>query len=117
MYAMVCTRPDIAHVVGTINRFLSNADIENWNAVKWILRYLHDKVDMKLCFGGAKPNLVRYSNLDVAWQSRLQRCLTLSTIEAKFIAITEACKESIWLKKFLQELGFGQDNYSLFVDS
>ena len=37
--------------------------------------------------------------------------------EAKFIAITEACKEVLWLKKFLQELGFRQDNYSLFVDS
>jgi len=24
MYAMVCTRPDIAHVIGTVNRFLSN---------------------------------------------------------------------------------------------
>ena len=37
--------------------------------------------------------------------------------ETKFIAITEACKELLWLKKFLQELGFRQDNYSLFVDS
>jgi len=53
----------------------------------------------------------------VAWQSRLQRCVTLSTTEAEFIVITEACKELLWLKKFLQELGFRQDNYSLFVDS
>ena len=37
--------------------------------------------------------------------------------EAKFIAITEACKELLWLKKFLQELGFRQDKYSLSVDS
>ena len=37
--------------------------------------------------------------------------------ETKFIAITEACKELLWLKKFLQELGFRQDNYSLFVDN
>ena len=26
-------------------------------------------------------------------------------------------QELLWLKKFLQELGFRQDNYSLFVDS
>jgi len=37
--------------------------------------------------------------------------------EAKFIVITEACKELLWLKKFLQELGFVQNNYPLFVDS
>ena len=24
MYAMICTRPDIAHVVGTVSRFLFN---------------------------------------------------------------------------------------------
>ena len=24
MYAMICTRPDIAHVVGTVRRFFSN---------------------------------------------------------------------------------------------
>ena len=94
---------------------------------------------MKLCFRGDKPNLVGYSDLDmagdidskkstsgylinfaggvVAWQSRLQRCVALSTTEAEIIVITEACKELLWLKKFLQELGFRQDNYSLLVDS
>ena len=36
MYAMVCTRPDIAHVVGMVNRFFSNTGREHWNAVKWI---------------------------------------------------------------------------------
>ena len=40
MYAMVCTRPDIAHAVGVVSRFLSNPGREHWNAVKWIMRYL-----------------------------------------------------------------------------
>jgi len=34
MYAMVCTRPVIAHVVGTINRFLLNPGKKHWNSVK-----------------------------------------------------------------------------------
>ena len=29
MYAMVCTRPDIAHVIGTVSRFLSNLGREH----------------------------------------------------------------------------------------
>ena len=33
MYAMVCTRPDLAHVIGVVSRFLSN---QGWIAVKWI---------------------------------------------------------------------------------
>jgi len=60
---------------------------------------------------------INFAGGAVAWQSRLQRCVALSTIEAEFIAITETCKELLWLKKFLQELGFRQDNYSLLVDS
>ena len=40
MYAMVCTRPDIAHVVGVVSRYMSHPRIEHWNTVKWILIYL-----------------------------------------------------------------------------
>ncbi|RDY02491.1 hypothetical protein CR513_14049, partial [Mucuna pruriens] len=53
----------------------------------------------------------------VAWQPKLHKCVALSTTKAKFIAITEACKELLWVKKFLQELGFVQDNYLLLCDS
>jgi hypothetical protein len=34
MYAMVCTRPDIAHAVGVVSQFLSDPRREHWNAVK-----------------------------------------------------------------------------------
>jgi hypothetical protein len=40
MYAMICTRPDLAHVVSVVSRFMHNPGKEHWNAVKWILRYL-----------------------------------------------------------------------------
>ena len=35
MYAMACTRPDIAHAVGVVSRFLSNPSKEHWAAIKW----------------------------------------------------------------------------------
>ena len=34
MYAMVCTRPDIAHSVGVLSRFMSNPGKEHWTTVK-----------------------------------------------------------------------------------
>ena len=34
IYAMVCTRPDIAHAVGVVSRFLSNLRKEHWVVVK-----------------------------------------------------------------------------------
>lgn len=34
MYAMVCTRPDIAHAVGVVSRYMSNPGRQHWEAVK-----------------------------------------------------------------------------------
>lgn len=139
MYAMVCTRPDIAHAVGVVSRFMSNPGREHWEAVKWILRYLRGTSDLRLSFGSDKPVLVGYTDSDMAgdvdsrkstsgylitlsggavsWQSRLQKCVALSTTEAEFIAATEACKELIWMKKFLHELGFKQEHYVMYCDN
>ena len=43
MYVMICTRPDIANVVGIVSRFLSTPGKEHLGKVKWILRYLKGK--------------------------------------------------------------------------
>ena len=40
IYAMVCTRLDIAHAVGVVDRFLVNPGKDHWKVVKWIFRYL-----------------------------------------------------------------------------
>ena len=53
----------------------------------------------------------------VSWQSRLQKCVALSTTEAECIAANEAGKEMLWLKRFLQELGLKQDGYVVNCDS
>jgi len=53
----------------------------------------------------------------VSWVSRLQKIVTISTTEAKYVAVTEACKEMVWLRSFMKELGKEQDNSKLFNDS
>jgi ATP-binding cassette subfamily B (MDR/TAP) protein 1 len=139
MYAMVCTRLDIAQAVSTVSRFMSNPERPHWEAKKWILRYLRGSTNMKLYFGGSKAKLIAYSDSDLAedidgrkstlgylvthsggavsWQSRLQKCVALNTTEAEFIAVTEASKELLWVKRLACELGFKQDKYMLFCDN
>lgn len=139
MYAMVCTRPDIAHAVGVVSRFLSNPAKEHWEGVKWILRYLKGTSGMCLCFRKSNLTLQGFSDADlggdfdtkksttgyiftlggtaVSWKSKLQHRVALSTTEAEYIAISEAAKEMIWLKNFLNELGKEQNNASMFSDS
>ncbi|PKI31537.1 hypothetical protein CRG98_048072 [Punica granatum] len=53
----------------------------------------------------------------ISWQSRLQKCIALSTTEAEYIAVTECCKEMLWLQKFLQELSLKQERYVMYCDS
>jgi len=54
MYAMLCTRPDIAHAVGVVSRYMNNLEKEHWMTVKWILRYLRGTTYQALCYGGPK---------------------------------------------------------------
>ena len=41
----------------------------------------------------------------VSWMSRLQKCVSLSSTEAEYVAIAEAEKEMIWLADYLEVLG------------
>ncbi|KAL9268540.1 Retrovirus-related Pol polyprotein from transposon TNT 1-94-like protein, partial [Drosera capensis] len=66
MYAMVCTRPDIAYAVGVVSRFLSNPGKQHWEAVKWILRYLKGTSKLCLSFGKGEPVLEGYTDADMA---------------------------------------------------
>ncbi|KAL2474843.1 Retrovirus-related Pol polyprotein from transposon TNT 1-94 [Abeliophyllum distichum] len=46
MYLMVCTRFDLAYAVSTLSMFMSNLGLDNWEALKWVLRYLRGSSDM-----------------------------------------------------------------------
>ncbi|GJW93969.1 hypothetical protein Tco_0173641 [Tanacetum coccineum] len=139
MYAMVCTRPDIAHAVGVVSRFMSNPGREHWEAVKWLLRYLKGTSKATLCFSRKEVVLEGFSDSDyggcldsgksttgyvftvggttVSWMSRIQKCVAMSTTEAEYMAIAEAGKELVWLKNFLEELDRAQTECRLFCDN
>ena len=51
MYAMVCTRLNIAHSVSVASHYMANPGKAHWQAVKWILRYLKGSIDIGLVFG------------------------------------------------------------------
>ena len=61
--------------------------------------------------------LMIFAGGPVSWQSKLQKCVALSFIEAEYIAATKASKELLWMQKFLQELGLNQEKFVLFCDS
>ena len=53
----------------------------------------------------------------VSWKATLQPVVAMSTTEAEYMAIVEACKESVWLKGLFAELCGVDSCINLFCDS
>ena len=66
MYAMICTRSDIAYAVGVVSRYMSNPSKKHWEAAKSIMRYLNGTRDVCICFGSKKPGVEGYTDADYA---------------------------------------------------
>ena len=48
MYAMTCTRPDVAYSLEVVSRYQSNMDEKHWKIAKAILKYLRNTKDQSL---------------------------------------------------------------------
>ncbi|XP_070667569.1 secreted RxLR effector protein 161-like [Malus domestica] len=115
MYAMICTRPDIAYAVNITSRYQSNPGSEHWAAVKTVLKYLRRTKDMFLVYGRVTELRVeaytdadfqsdvddRSSNSryvftlngeDVSWKSKKQDVIVDFTKEAEYVTAAEAGK-------------------------
>lgn len=141
MYLMVCTRPDLAHSISILSRFMSNPGETHWLAVKWMLRYLKGSSSLGLEFKRSKEGikLKGYTDSDfagdvdnrrstssyiftlcdgcISWKSQLQKLVALSSTEAEYIAACDAVKESIWLKGLLNEISFANDSVDIYTDN
>ncbi|RVX18514.1 Retrovirus-related Pol polyprotein from transposon TNT 1-94 [Vitis vinifera] len=78
MYAQVCTRPDIAFVVGMLGRYLSNPGSQHWKELR-----------RRRCI----------------LKSVKQTLTASSTMEAEYVACYEACCHAMWMCNFISALG------------
>ena len=62
--------------------------------------------------------MVKVGSGVVAWSSKLQPVVTLSTTEAEYVAGVAAGKEICWMQQLFQELGYSTPAPStLFIDN
>ena len=72
LYLVSCTRPDIAHAVGMLARFMDNPGTQHWEAAKYVLRYLKGTSNLGVTYTKCNsmqdttPELVGYSDSDYA---------------------------------------------------
>ena len=130
LYVSVNSRPDIAIATSILSRKVNNPTEADWNEVKRILRYLKYTEHTKLLLGDTwnfkSADLVGYADADwagneedrksnsgfvfkffgapISWKSRKQQCVSLSSTEAEYVALSEACQEGMWLKTLVRDL-------------
>src|SRR5271170_3957643 len=137
MYSAVGTRPDLTFAVQKLAQFShkpsNKPSNKHWKAIKRVLRYVKGTLDLGITYSGAKnANIVAegFSDADwasdrtdrksilgyvftlgggaIAWSSKKQQTVTLSSTEAEYMAVTRASQHAIWLRKFFAASGFTQ---------
>ena len=131
MYLATGTRPDLAFAIQLVSRFGSNPGKPHWEAVKHIYQYVKQTKQLKLTFTKQGHHDVKgstdadwescedtrrsntgfgffLSGAAISWCSRRQKTVSLSSCESEYVAATEATREAVWIRAFLEELEFKQ---------
>ncbi|CAL5432597.1 unnamed protein product [Camellia sinensis] len=124
---LTATRLDLMFAVSLISRYMAKPTELHLLAAKRILRYLKGTTGLGVFYKkGWCEDLVGYADSDyagdledrkstsgyvfmlgsgaVAWSSRKQPIVTLSTTEAEFVAAAACASQAVWMKRILEKL-------------
>ena len=117
---LTTTRPDIMYGVSLISRFMESPKNSHWQAGKRILRYIAGTMNHGILYSTSNDlQLVGYTDSDfagntedrrstsgyafhlgtgvIAWASKKQSIVTLSSAEAEYVAGTTAACQAVWM--------------------
>ena len=137
----VFTRPDITFAVSKLAQFNSNPTAIHLKAALHVLRYLKGTRNLCIVYKRQeqKVTIVGYSDSDwasdpndrksctgyifmvhggpVSWTSHKQTTVALSTMEAEYMALSDASREAIARAQFFEELGIPSSPILILSDS
>ena len=121
LYCSNCTRPDTAMAVNHMNRYMTSATVCHWEQAKRVLRYMKGTSQLSLTFNGRLPlKLLMWQDSSfgdgdarrsktgyvamicgsaIAWGSKFQPSVALSTTEAEYMALSATTQERSRLLK------------------
>ena len=125
---LTTSRPDISFSVGVCARFQANPKMSHLTAIKRIIKYVSRTSEFGLFYSKElNVSLARYSDADwagndddrkstiggcfydginlVAWMSKKQNYVSLSTAEVEYITAGSCCSQLLWMKKLLGDYG------------
>lgn len=74
----------------------TNLDIEGFSDANWA----NNVEDRKSIMG----SVFLSSNCSIAWTSKKQSTVALSTVEVEYVALSYTCQEAIWFREFIKEI-------------
>ncbi|GKD00236.1 retrovirus-related pol polyprotein from transposon TNT 1-94 [Tanacetum coccineum] len=137
---LTSSRPDLIHAVCLCARYQAKPIEKHLQAVKRIFRYLKRTINMGLWYSkDTGMSLTTNADADhagcqdtrrstsgsahflgdklVSWSSKKQKYTTISSTEAKYIALSECCAQIIWMCSQLTDYGFQFNKIHLYYDN
>nr|GEW72618.1 uncharacterized mitochondrial protein AtMg00810-like [Tanacetum cinerariifolium] len=132
--------PDIMFATCMCARYKANPNEHHVSAIKRIFCYLKGTINLGLWYPKDSGfDLTAYSHADhagchldrkstsgsvqflgdklVCSSSKKQNCVSISTTESKYIAVSGCCAQVLWMRTQLMDYGFFYDKVSIYCDS
>lgn len=139
MYLSVLTRPDISYSVSFLSQYNNCFNKIHWKHLKRLLRYLKKTKNYGLLYRKTECNLYGYVDADwascvmdrrsytgfcfilagsvISYEAKKQKTVALSSTEAEYMALSESCKEAIYLTNILSEINVLCENVPICLFS
>ena len=143
IHMAIWARPDLAHCVSVLGRYVHNPSQKHLDAYLRVARYLIKTKDLRIVYGthdkhglvlygfsdsdwGADPDSYKSTGAYVffldgaacSWKVKLSSTALLSSQESEYVAGSEATKEALNLRMLLEHLGFGDPRATdIYVDN
>lgn len=120
LYLSGATRPDIAFAINVLSRHQINPTENEYSMLKRVFQYLKGTKELGLKYVGRRSNLLAYSDASfadciasistcgyvirlfgdtISWRANKQTYVALSTCQAEYVAMSQACQEIMAINK------------------
>ena len=127
MWGQSAMRPDLSFAVSLLSRFQANPGLEHWKALLHVVGYIKNSMDYGLTYsqdtdltplayvdadyGGCRDTRRSTSGYvftmaggPVTWSSKRQAMVALSTVKAKYVAMSQCAQQMVWMQTWLDEV-------------
>nr|GEZ16851.1 retrovirus-related Pol polyprotein from transposon TNT 1-94 [Tanacetum cinerariifolium] len=133
------SRPDIMFATCICARYQANPNEHHVSSVKRIFRYLKGTINLGIWYPKDSGfDLTAYSDADhagchldrksasgsvyflgdklVCWSSKKHNCVSISTAESEYVAVSSCCAQVLWTRTQLTNYGFFYDKVPIYCD-